>query len=224
MSKQMQGAENGVKVQRRKIDDYRADPENANLGSDRGRAMIRDSLQRDGAGRSLLADKDGYLIAGNQAMRAALEAGITEVIEVETDGEALVVVKRRDLDLDSDEDQRARRLAYADNRARDFAEWDPTQIAADLEAGLDLAAFFRADELDDLMADKQAEQMVNDAVSGDTSKGRLSGDKQKQIKPVLYVDEIAIFERALQATGIDNRGQAVLEVCRFYLEHKAVSP
>lgn len=50
--------------------------------------------------------------------------------------------------------------------------------------------------------------------------GYLSkSDKRKQIKPVLYVDEIGDFERAILATGNRNRGEAVLEVCRYYLEH-----
>jgi hypothetical protein len=48
---------------------------------------------------------------------------------------------------------------------------------------------------------------------------RKLGDKRKQIKPVLYADEIADFERALRSTGRVNRGAALLEVCRYYLEN-----
>ena len=58
---------------------------------------------------------------------------------------------------------------------------------------------------------------------GDAPKNneRNLGDKRKQIKPVLYADEIADFERAIRATGERDRGGAILEICRFYLDHHA---
>jgi len=48
---------------------------------------------------------------------------------------------------------------------------------------------------------------------------RRLGDKQKQVRPVLYVDELAVFEDAISVTGITNRGQALLAVCHFYIEN-----
>lgn len=50
------------------------------------------------------------------------------------------------------------------------------------------------------------------------SSSRGLGDRRKQIKPVLYADEIADFERAILSTGVRNRGEAILAICRFYLE------
>jgi hypothetical protein len=46
----------------------------------------------------------------------------------------------------------------------------------------------------------------------------MLGDKRKQIKPVIYADEIADFEKAILATGLRNRGEAIMTICRFYLE------
>ena len=43
---------------------------------------------------------------------------------------------------------------------------------------------------------------------------------RKQIKPVLYAADISTFEEAIKATGLINRGEALIEVCRFYLESK----
>lgn len=209
-------------IRRRKLSDYRPDPDNANKGSERGRRVIRESFEQYGPGRSLLADSGDVMIAGNQAMRGALEAGIEDVIEIEPPPGVLVVVKRSDLDLLSEADQRARELAYADNRSRDFAEWDAQQLLADLEAGVKLDQFFRQDELDDLLADGEAERLVNDNTDGEReSASRLNGDRLKQVKPVLYVEEISTVEAALAATGLNNRGQAFLAVCRAYLETKA---
>jgi hypothetical protein len=210
---------NGVKVTRRKLSDYTPDTQNANRGSARGRDVIQRSFQKAGAGRSILADGNDVLIAGNQAAQGAAAAGITDVIEIETDGSAIVVVKRSDLDLTSVEDSRARELAIADNRAQELSlTWDAQQLLADIEQGANLDDLFRPDELDDLLADTEAERLVNNAVEGESTGSRLTGDKLKQIKPVLYVDEIDLFERAIRATGIDNRGQAVLAICRAYLD------
>jgi hypothetical protein len=49
------------------------------------------------------------------------------------------------------------------------------------------------------------------------SSHRDLGDTDAQIKPVLYADDIAVFERAIRATGEINRGQALMTICRAYL-------
>lgn len=206
-------------VRRRKLTDYQPDPSNPNKDSARSRRLIRQSIERSGAGRSLVADRDDMFIAGNQTVAEAAAAGITDVIEIETEGDVLIVHKRKDLDLDGD-DGRARDLSYSDNRVTDFREWRAEQIAADLDAGFDFEHLFRGDELDDLFAAADTEVAVGAAVERGVQGGRLTGERGKQIKPVLYVDEIALFERALRATGIDNRGKAVLEICRAYLAGK----
>jgi len=105
---------NEPKITRRKISDYRPAEINPNKGSPRGVPAIVDSLQYNGAGRSILVDKDGEAIAGSHTIQAAMDAGFTDVIEIETDGTDLVVVKRADLDLTTD--AKARALQLADNR------------------------------------------------------------------------------------------------------------
>jgi len=49
----------------------------------------------------------------------------------------------------------------------------------------------------------------------------LGGDKKSQIKAVLYAKQISVFETALKATGEMNRGEALMTICRFYLEDAA---
>lgn len=94
------------------IEDLIPDPKNANKGTERGLAMVEDSLRNYGAGRSILVDKDGVVIAGNKCLEAAAELNLP-VRVVKTDGHELVVVQREDLDLDDGD--KARQLAYADN-------------------------------------------------------------------------------------------------------------
>jgi hypothetical protein len=48
------------------------------------------------------------------------------------------------------------------------------------------------------------------------------GNKQYQIKPVLYTTDIDIFERAILATGEQRYASGLIKICEFYLENKNV--
>jgi len=134
-----------------KVADLTPDASNANRGTERGRYALEASLRKYGAGRSILIDRNGRIIAGNKTAETAADVGIDDVIIVQTDGRQIVAVQRTDLDLDSKE---ARELAYADNRVGELdLSFDPEQLLADLQAGVDLSAFWRQDELDELLAD-----------------------------------------------------------------------
>lgn len=109
------------------------DRDNANEGTQRGRGLLEKSLRKLGAGRSILTDKAGNVIAGNKTLETAADIDLPVRI-VETDGNELVVVKRTDLDLYSETDKRARQLAYADNKIAEVdLAWKPDQIAVDFE-------------------------------------------------------------------------------------------
>jgi len=127
------------------------DQKNANQGTKRGRELLLESLKQLGAGRSILVDKDGNVIAGNKTLQAALQLGL-KVRMISSERDELVVVQRSDLDLEQPTGE-ARRLAYLDNRVAELdLEWDPEQLAADLEMGLDLDALgFLETELQELL-------------------------------------------------------------------------
>lgn len=134
-----------MKTRSVKHTDLKPDPENANLGTERGTQLLRKSLEELGAGRSIVVDRNGVTIAGNKTLEQAAELGL-KFVQVETDGTALVVVKRNDLDLM--EDDRARLLAFADNRVAELSlNWDHEKILEAAES-LDLSEFYRQDELD----------------------------------------------------------------------------
>jgi hypothetical protein len=128
----------------------RSDDRNANSGTERGRAMIEESLRRYGAGRSILVDRHGCIIAGNHVAEVAADIGLDDCIVVPTDGRKLVVVQRTDLDIDS---PAGRALAVADNRTSEVGlSWDPG-VLAELVAdeAIDLSALFSPVELADLL-------------------------------------------------------------------------
>lgn len=133
------------------LTDVRPDDRNANAGTERGRAMVEASLRRFGAGRSILVDRHGRIIAGNTTHEAAIDIGLTDAVIVKTDGTKLVVVQRTDLDIDS---PAGRALAVADNRTSEVGlNWD-TGVLAELAAdeAVDLSLLFSPVELADLLA------------------------------------------------------------------------
>lgn len=89
------------RVSLKKITDYHFDNQNINKGSEYGSSLLNKSIAETGMGRSVLVDKNNILIAGNKTAEAAGQLGIEEVIEIETTGKQLVVVKRTDLDINT---------------------------------------------------------------------------------------------------------------------------
>jgi hypothetical protein len=143
------------------ITDLLSDHANANAGTNRGSEMLRASLQKNGAGRSIVVDREGRIIAGNKTAEAA-EAEHIPVRVVETDGSELVVVQRTDLDL-TDPKGKARGLAFADNRIGEVnLNWDADAIK-------DAYAVGSLDGLDYLFSDDELNRIVGDALVVDYS-------------------------------------------------------
>lgn len=139
------------KIKQGTIKELKFDPQNANRGTERGNQALEESLQRYGAGRSVLADKNGVIIAGNKTVEKAGEVGIEDAVFVHTQGDQLVVVVRDDLDLSTDPEARA--MAIADNRVGELdLNWNIEALvdsAKDLET---LEPFFYQEEIDNLLA------------------------------------------------------------------------
>ena len=109
------------------IESLRFDDKNFNKHTEFGMSLLERSLRENGAGRSVLVDKNNNLIAGNGIVEAAVAAGFKRVKIVDTDGETLVAVRRPDLELDT---AAGRKMALADNAtAAANLEWDTEAIA-----------------------------------------------------------------------------------------------
>lgn len=133
------------------LTDLSRDPLNANRGTDRGREALEQSLVRYGAGRSVLVDRHGRVIAGNKTVERAKALNIPLRV-VRTDGRHLIAVQRDDLDLTTD--PRARALAIADNRVGELdLEWDLDVLKQLRADGLDLTAFWTDEEFAALLGD-----------------------------------------------------------------------
>ena len=123
------------------IEELAQDAHNFNKGNEQGQQLMERSFKELGAGRSILLDRNGNIIAGNKSQQAAIAAGIKKVRVIETTGDELVAVKRTDVDIDSAE---GRKMAYLDNLTTQVnLTWDETEleaVQADVE-GFEVADF-----------------------------------------------------------------------------------
>ena len=104
------------------IKDLKLDDKNFNKHTEYGMSLLEKSLRENGAGRSILIDKDNNIIAGNGIIEAAGSIGLEKVKIVETSGDEIIAVKRTDIALDSDQ---GRQMAFADNAtAAADLNWD----------------------------------------------------------------------------------------------------
>lgn len=153
------------------------DKKNPNKGNKvRGEPALRQSLERNGAGRSVVVDKNNRLVVGNQTFAAWKALGKDRVIFVDTDGSDLVVVRRTDLDLEDDPNKKARELSIADNETFNLSHsWDYATLA-EVSEGLDLSYLWTDEELASMFGDVPE---VEDGVAKDTE--RSTDDSQATI-------------------------------------------
>lgn len=112
------------------IADLRFDDKNFNRHTSYGMSLLEKSLRENGAGRSILIDKDNNIIAGNGIVESAGQIGLDKVKVVETTGDEIIAVKRTDISLNS---KKGRKMALADNStARADLEWDFDNIMSEL--------------------------------------------------------------------------------------------
>ena len=134
------------------IKDLKSDHKNARKRTDRSAELIKESLQRYGAARSIVIDEDNRILAGNGTIEGAKEAGIDRIRVIETDGDEVIAVRRTGLT----EEQKVG-LALADNRASDLSEWDQEMLNR-LSQQHDISAFFSQDDLNGIL-EVEAEQL-----------------------------------------------------------------
>ena len=103
------------------------DHRNYRIHNEKNKELIKRSLEKYGAGRSILVDGDGEIIAGNGVYEQAKILNIPIKI-VETDGTELVTVVRTDLKTG---DEARQGLAIMDNSTSDSSENDDSLLIQD---------------------------------------------------------------------------------------------
>ena len=132
-----------------KINELQNDHKNARKRTDRSSALIKESLQKFGAARSIVIDENNRILAGNGTIAGAKAAGIKNLKVIETDGNEIIAVKRTGLS----EDEKVG-LALADNRTSDLSEWDINMLE-ELSQEHDLNPWFDNDDLKELLGETE---------------------------------------------------------------------
>ena len=136
-----------------KLEQLKFDDKNFNKHTQFGLGLLEQSLRKNGAGRSILIDKNNRIIAGNGVAEVAGQIGMDDVQIVETDGTKIIAVKRTDIDLDS---KQGREMALADNAvAHADLDWD-TETLADVADDFDINVGDWGVELEEFNDDEPA--------------------------------------------------------------------
>lgn len=96
-----------------------------NRGTDIGAKILESSLRRLGCCRSVVVDRDGEVLVGAKVLSKCRELGIP-IIEVESDGSSLVVVRRTDVSAST---KKGVEISFVDNLSSERGlDWDNENI------------------------------------------------------------------------------------------------
>ena len=199
------------------ITELAQDQRNFNKGNEQGQQLMERSFKELGAGRSILLDRNGNIIAGNKSQQAAIAAGIKRVRVIETTGDELVAVKRTDVDIDSAE---GRKMAYLDNLSTQVnLTWDQTEleaVQADVE-GFDVADFgFDIEDLPQVTfptGEKQGEGSQQKDPTNSELDIDVFGDKVKIVLE-FTLEEHAFIQQRLSQDGM-TKEQVLLNLLGY---------
>lgn len=196
-----------------KLSELIPDQRNANKGREYGQQLLEKSLRELGAGRSILADKNGNIIAGNKTMKTAASIGMDDIIIVPSDGKKLIVVQRTDLDIDS---KLGRELALADNKVSQVnLDFDSTVIAElGDDFGIDLESWgLQAYESEE----DEGEPEPSEPKQTDKITFQLNSFQQGELKRALAT---AKLERELESVK-ETDGEALMVIIYEYLKRRS---
>ena len=110
--------------------EIKLDAHNYRIHDERNLKLIKKSLKECGAGRSILIDADGEIIAGNATYKTAQELGIP-VETIKIDGSKIIALQRTDLHT---QDKERKQMALMDNTTSDKFIKDMEKINTDFSA------------------------------------------------------------------------------------------
>lgn len=178
------------------IDSLTPDPE-AKVHPPEQLEVLKASILKFGQPTPLTVDAEGIIRKGNGTWLAMKLAGCTTV----------------NIQRGTFRGKQARAYALVDNRSADLSEWDAGTVDRQLE---DLKGEFDLDSLR-FKEEPGARAYERDEVPAVDGMPTETGEARVTVTAVFAVDDAAPIERAIDATGHDHRGTALIEICNFYL-------
>ena len=183
------------------------DRRNYRVHNDENKRVIRKSLEELGAGRSIVIDNEGEIIAGNGVYEQAQKLGIKTKI-VETDGSELVVVKRTDL---ATGDDKRKKLALADNAASDTSEWADELLREDWTPEV-LADW--GVELPEVVYEQGLKQILDDADFESLNDVARERTGMRQICFVMQAEHADVVNAYIKKHGKEELIAKIVELCQ----------
>lgn len=179
------------------IGSLKPDPRNARRHNPRNVGLIVDSLHKVGAGRSVVIDERGVVLAGNATIEAAAEAGITKLRIIDTDGSEIIAIRRKGLSK-----KQKTRLSLADNRTAELADWE-SEVLREL----------KPDDLDDLFHPEELAAILG-VESEPKEKLKSAGARQEGFGVVIICEDEA--EQREAYTRMTEEGFTAAEVGHWF--------
>ena len=107
--------------------EIKPDAHNYRLHDEKNLQLIKKSLKECGFGRSIVADADGEIIAGNATYQMLKELGLPIQV-IPTDGKTGIILQRTDLKT---KDKARKKLAAIDNSASDLSTFNYPELLTD---------------------------------------------------------------------------------------------
>jgi len=189
--------------------DLLAHPLNFRVHSHAQKEAMRGALSAIGVTQNAVVSKrTGRILDGHMRVEMAVESG-----------QPKYPVTYVDL---TEEEERA---ALATFDALGSMAVTDADVLGNLMSGVD---DFGNDALDSLLSSMMQESfgttiqdVSTDEEDDENQPAKYGGDKSAKIRPVIYAPQVAVFEKALRATGQINRGTALMQVCQFFLDNHA---
>lgn len=202
--------DDGVKVEIRKLSEFRPLQHNPNRHTPRGLKALEDAMQEVGYVAPLTVAADGESLDGAARLEVSYEHLGDEAIVVEHDGTRPVVMVRTDVPNAST--PIAKRIIYGANRVAELdLDWDFEQIEGDLAAGLDLSGLWDSEEW---AAVTRAEFSFLEGMAGEGDEkdgdGPKGGPAGYPLAIVLQRDELARWQAWKEGQGVRDDRTAFL--------------
>lgn len=143
------------------LNELKHDHKNARRRTTQSSELIKESLTRYGAARSIVIDEENRVLAGNGTLEGAKLAGLKNVRVIDSDGSEVIAIRRTDLS----EDEKVG-LALADNRTSDLSGWDKSMLHT-LAEQHDIEPWFQDVDLDGLVDASELEGVGGSWEEGD---------------------------------------------------------
>lgn len=100
-----------------------------NNGTNYGNGLIEHSLKKLGCARSIVSDKDGNILCGNDVFLIAKKIGV-KIVTIDTCGDVLICVRRTDISIN---DTKGKEIALVDNLSQSKnLSWNADNIIKDI--------------------------------------------------------------------------------------------